>query len=207
MGMNRLGRLAADPLEIARHLRARFFLWRLTARGNVRIDGKVILSGVPVIEIDDGARLEIGDNVTLTSDNRRYHLNLHSPVKLLADRRGAVIKIGDNSRVHGTCIHAYESIIVGRNCLIAANCQIFDCSGHDLALDDAANRIHTTGTARPIVIEDNVWLGAGTYVLPGVVIGEGTVVAANSVVTKSLPPRVLAGGNPAVVLRDSREGG
>lgn len=56
--------------------------------------------------------------------------------------------------------------------------------------------------ARPIVIEDNVWLGGGVIVGPGVRIGANTVVGAGSVVLRDLPPGVLAAGNPARVIRD-----
>ncbi len=52
----------------------------------------------------------------------------------------------------------------------------------------------------PVRIHDDVWLGTGTIVLPGVEIGTGSVVAAGSVVTKDIPAQVLAGGNPARVL-------
>ena len=68
----------------------------------------------------------IGNNVTLSSRNKGYHINMHSPVKLFADRQNAIITIGANTQIFGTCIHAYEKIIIGENCLIAANCQIFD---------------------------------------------------------------------------------
>lgn len=55
--------------------------------------------------------------------------------------------------------------------------------------------------AQPIAIEGNVWLGGGVIVLPGVTIGENTVVGAGSIVTKDLPPNVVAAGNPARVVR------
>lgn len=55
--------------------------------------------------------------------------------------------------------------------------------------------------AKPIVIEDNVWLGGGVIVCPGVTIGENTVVGAGAVVTKDLPANVVAVGNPARVIR------
>lgn len=55
--------------------------------------------------------------------------------------------------------------------------------------------------AEPITIEDNVWLGGGVIVCPGVTIGANTVVGAGAVVTKDLPPDVLAVGNPARVVR------
>lgn len=56
--------------------------------------------------------------------------------------------------------------------------------------------------ARPITIEDNVWLGGGVIVCPGVRIGENSVIGAGSVVTKDIPHDVVAVGNPARVLRD-----
>ncbi|EML0281075.1 acyltransferase [Vibrio alginolyticus] len=109
--------------------------------------------------------------------------------------------MGANTRIHGTCIHAYESITIGKNCLIAANCQIFDGSGHDLSFSDVENRINTRGVSKPVLIEDNVWIGINSIILPGVTIGNGSVIAANSVVTKDIPPMVLAGGNPAKIIK------
>ncbi|MGE4285571.1 MAG: acyltransferase [Phycisphaerae bacterium] len=139
----------------------------------------------------------IGNDVRLNSCNKGYHLNMYGPVKLFADRPEAVIEIGDKTRIHGSCLHAYSSIKIGSKCLIAANCNIIDCSGHDLSFDDVDNRINTNGGARPIIIEDSVWICANVTVLPGVTIGRGTVVSTGSVVSNSLPPMVLAAGNPA----------
>jgi acetyltransferase-like isoleucine patch superfamily enzyme len=92
-------------------------------------------------------------------------------------------------------------ITIGKNCLIAANCQIMDNSGHDLSFDDVANRINTTGVSSPVTIGDDVWIGANCIILPGVTIGQGSVVSAGSVVTKDIPSMVIAGGIPARVLR------
>jgi acetyltransferase-like isoleucine patch superfamily enzyme len=55
------------------------------------------------------------------------------------------------------------------------------------------------------VIEDDVWIGANSIVLPGVTIGKGAVIAAGSVVTKNVPPMAVARGNPAQVILDYRE--
>ena len=174
--------------------------WISRKRG-LFMEGKVILRGLPIIDITQGASISIGKNVMLNSRNRGYHINLHSPVKLFADRPGAEITIGENTRIHGTCIHAHRRISIGRGCLIAANSQIFDASGHELSFPQVENRIYTTGQAKPITIEDNVWIGANCLILPGVHIGRGSVIAAGSVVVKSVPPMVIAGGNPARVVR------
>jgi len=136
--------------------------------------------------------------------NRNYHINMHSPIKLMADMSGATIEIGSQSRIHGSCLHAWASIRIGKGCLIASNCQIFDSSGHALCLDLPNDRINSTDSAKPITIEDSVWIGAHSIVLPGVTIGYGSVIGAASVVTHDIPPGVLAVGNPARPVRTAR---
>ncbi|MCK6604136.1 MAG: acyltransferase [Ignavibacteriaceae bacterium] len=140
----------------------------------------------------------------INSDNRGYHLNMFNRCKILIDRPGASIAIGSNTRIHGTCLHAYKKIVVGKNCLIAANTQIIDGNGHDLLFENVEMRINSTGKAEEIIIEDNVWIGTGVIILPGVRIGNGSVITANSVVIKDIPPMVLAGGNPARIIKDYR---
>jgi len=175
--------------------------WRLIRTRKATIGSNVRFFGLPSIVLVKDVKLSLGNNVIINSDNRTYHLNMHSPCKLFLDRPGGEISIGDNSRIHGTCIHAYQRVTIGANCLIAANSQIMDGNGHDLAFDDVSSRIHTHGEVRPVSIEDNVWIGANVVVLPGVTIGEGSVITANSVVHKDVPRMCIAGGNPAVVIK------
>ena len=167
----------------------------------VELQGRVLVKGWPLLEIDDAAVVRIGNNVTLNSSNRSYHINMHSPAKLYVEGQGTEIIIGDDTRIHGTCLHACERIEIGKKCLIAANTQIFDCSGHDLSFENVENRLNTKGRTKPVIIEDSVWIGANCIVLPGVRIGRGSVIAAGSVVTKDVPPLCLAAGNPATVVR------
>ncbi|MDY0016283.1 MAG: acyltransferase [Candidatus Delongbacteria bacterium] len=185
--------------------RKRMFINTELKRPNIQFGIGLIFNGIPLFEIDDDASLLIGDNVTLTSWNKEYHINLHSPVKLYADRKGASIIIGDNTRIHGSCLHAYKKISIGKNCLIAANCNIIDSNGHELSFEDPANRINSKDEPKEVEICDNVWLGAGCLILPGVKIGVGSVISANSVVSKDIPPNVLAGGNPAVIIREYKK--
>jgi len=148
--------------------------------------------------------LTLGKGVILTSRNRGYHLNIATPVKLFADRPGAEIRIGGETRIAGSCIHAWKSVTIGKRCLIAGNCQITDSNGHDLSFPAVENRLHSAGTSSPVAIEDDVWLGTNTIVLPGVRIGRGSVIGANSVVSSNIPPMVVARGNPAEVVLDYR---
>ena len=190
------------PARAIRYVISRFlYPWVLRLDPAVVLEGRIEIREFPIIEIASGGRLVLGRGVKLNSRNEGYHVNMHSPVKLMVGQRGALLEIGSGTRIHGTCVHALERVRIGRNCLIAANTQIFDNSGHALSFPDVERRIGTTGTSKPVTIGDNVWIGANCIVLPGVEIGNGSVIAAGSIVVGSIPASVVAGGNPAIVLR------
>ncbi|CAH0218704.1 Galactoside O-acetyltransferase [Rahnella aquatilis] len=86
---------------------------------------------------------------------------------------------------------------IGNNVMIAPNVTLAT-AGHPI---DPDIRITGQQFSLPIVIEDNVWLGTGVIVNPGVTIGRNSVIGAGSVVTKSIPPDVVAAGVPCRVLR------
>lgn len=196
--------LQDDPGRIPSRIWGRLLALRLSLNSNVVMEGEVIINGVPMIDIRKGSKLYLGNGVMLTSRNRGYHMNISAPVKLFADRPGAEIRIGDETRIAGSCIHCWRSIVIGKRCLIAGNCQIVDSNGHDLSFPNVKNRLRTTGSSYPVVIEDDVWIGSGSIVLPGVRIGRGAVIGANSVVSANVPPMVVARGNPAEVVLDYR---
>lgn len=199
--MSKVKDLWSDPFLALHFFLGVLVLVKMSFNKRIKISHKIKIIGRPIIDIREGARLSLGAGVTLNSRNKGYHINLFGPVKLFADKKGATIKIGEKTRIHGSCLHAYKSIVIGRNCLIAGNCQIIDCNGHDLSFDNVSNRINTKGSAAEIVIGDNVWIGSNTFILPGVHIGEGSVIGANSVVRDNIPSMVVASGNPARVLR------
>jgi acetyltransferase-like isoleucine patch superfamily enzyme len=112
-----------------------------------------------------------------------------------------------------------DEIRVGRNVFVNQNCTFYDLGGLNIAddvmigpnvsiitsghpLEPSQRRGPTIGT--PIVIEKNVWIAAGAIIIGGVTVGENSVVAAGSVVTRDIPPNTLAGGNPAKVIRQLR---
>jgi acetyltransferase-like isoleucine patch superfamily enzyme len=105
---------------------------------------------------------------------------------------------------------------IGRNVFINQNCTFYDLGGLDIADDVMIGpnvSIITSGhpvepsrrraftIAKPIVIERNVWIAAGATIIGGVTVGENSVVAAGSVVTRDVPPNTLVGGNPARFIR------
>ena len=111
---------------------------------------------------------------------------------------GFQLHIGARSFVNfGLVALDVATITIGDDVQIGPNVQLLTPT-HPL---DAAERRAKLEGAKPIVIGDNVWLGGGVIVLPGVTIGADAVVGAGSVVTRDLPPGVLAVGNPARVIR------
>ena len=111
---------------------------------------------------------------------------------------GRYVTIGDGTFVNfGLTALDVAPITIGRHCQIATHVQLLT-AWHPL---DPTARRDGLEAASPIVIEDNVWLGGGVIVLPGVTIGENSVVGAGSVVTKDVPPHVVVVGNPARVIK------
>lgn len=104
-----------------------------------------------------------------------------------------------NDYVH---ITAMEKVQIGKNVLLASKIYISDCS-HGSYSGDANDTSPLSVPAerplfsKPVVIEDNVWLGEFVSVLPGVTIGKGSIIGANSVVSKDIPANVIAVGSPA----------
>lgn len=115
---------------------------------------------------------------------------------------GFNISIGDGTFVNYDCIMLDEAkITLGACCQIATRVQFLTAT-HPI---DPVTRRAGWEFAEPIALGDNVWLGGGTIVCPGVSIGEDTVVGAGSVVTRGLPGGVVAAGTPARVLRSITE--
>lgn len=146
----------------------------------VRVEGRVL--------IDNAGSLHLGNRVRIRAT--------HVPVEL-ATMRGGILRIGDKTFINsGVSICAQESVTIGANCAIGNYSLIMDTDFH-------VPGDHTKWpAAQPVIIEDDVWLGARVTVLKGVTIGHGAVVAAGAVVTKDVPPNTLVGGVPAKFIRE-----
>ncbi len=109
------------------------------------------------------------------------------------------IVIGDNFYANYDCtIIDVCDVIIGNNVFFAPRVSLFTAS-HPI---DYAVRNTCLEYGKPITICDNVWVGGCTVVNPGVTIGEGTIIGSGSVVTKDIPPGVIAAGNPCRIIRE-----
>jgi acetyltransferase-like isoleucine patch superfamily enzyme len=110
---------------------------------------------------------------------------------------GTGIRLGRNVFINQNCtFYDLGGLSIGDDVMIGPNVSLIT-SGHPL--DPLLRR--RCVTAKPIVIERNVWIAAGATVIGGVTVGENAVIAAGAVVTKDVPPNTLVGGNPARVIR------
>ena len=110
------------------------------------------------------------------------------------------IDIGDNTSIH-FYFHcgAVESVKIGKSVLIAGNVYISD-HDHVISNPDIPPR-HAGWAIKPVIIEDEVWIGEGAKILKGVRVGKRAVIGANAVVTKDVPPYTIVGGVPAKIIR------
>lgn len=154
--------------------------------------------GFPVLMRHEG-KIILGERVLLNSLPWLYRIGQWGRCILSTSRNG-LIHIGDDTGINGSAIHAEKHVQIGKRVLVAAGCRISDINFHPV--DALPRRYLSDHDPKPVIIEDDVWLGADVMVLPGVTIGRGSVVSAKSVVTKNIPPGVLAGGIPATVLRE-----
>jgi len=112
------------------------------------------------------------------------------------------ITLGDSTKIGAMCsIWAGDyrgCITFGHNVVLAPNCFV---TASNYGVEGGRSFLEQEKHEEHVVIGNDVWLGAGVIVLPGVSIGDDTIVAAGAVVTRDLPPNVIAGGVPARVLR------
>lgn len=109
------------------------------------------------------------------------------------------LQIGDNSGI-GEGSELYGDIRIGNNVMIGTNCIIYT-RNHAFERTDIPMCQQGFSEVKPVIIEDDVWIGGRVTILPGVTVGEGCILAAGAVVTKSTLPYSVVGGNPAKVIK------
>lgn len=158
--------------------------------------------GLPDVRMRERGSITIGRDFLAVSCSRNNVLGVFQKVTLTASTRAARITIGNNVGISGATLSAAASIIVGDDVMIGSGALIVDNDAHPV---NPFKRHTEPPKAAPVKIGNMVFIGARAIVLKGIELGEGAVVGAGAVVTRSVKPFAIVAGNPAAVVGDSRD--
>lgn len=184
--------------------RLKFIIWGIQFGKNMKVFNKHYLN------LGVGAKIIIGDDFTFSSGAAFNPLCRNIRGMIFANE-GSTITIGNNTGMSSTCLCANKRIVIGNWVKIGGDCIIMDTDAHNLdwqvrcsGAKDVKNRSLDSLTAKsaPFVIENRVLIGARCIVMKGGTIGARSVIGADSVVVKSIPPDCIAAGNPCKVIRN-----
>lgn len=170
----------------------------------INIQKSIIYGNAPIKGMRMPTCLRMGSNTTLTVhdgpltryDQGPYNLRYGAYIEII---NGGKLTIGQGAANVGLTIMCAKEITIGNGVRIGRNVSIRDWNGPHVIVSD------TYVNHAPVRIEDHVWLCTGCSIMPGVTVGEGSVVATNAVVTKDVPPRSLVAGTPAKVIKSNIE--
>ncbi len=164
-------------------VRARWYL-----RHADEVGTRVRLGGRPAVT--NHGRMIIGERVQLVSTI--------ATLELVADE-GGLLDIGPRTLVNFGCsLVATKLVRIGAHCHIGPYTMMLDNDFHRVEPERRLERPES----KPIIVEENVWIGARVILMSGVTVGKDACVGAGSVVTSDIPPRTLAAGVPARVIRE-----
>jgi acetyltransferase-like isoleucine patch superfamily enzyme len=155
------------------------------------------------ISILNNGSIQIGKGFQANSGAEFNPIGGDTVLRLISFTKEAQIIIGENVGISNSTILAWEKIEIGNNVMIGGGVRIWDTNFHSLDPIIRTNGVvdNDVKTA-PIKIDDYAFIGAGSIILKGVHIGKNSIIAAGSVVVKSIPENVIAGGNPCKVIRN-----
>lgn len=172
----------------------RFNLYGIKYGHNCVVHGKLYINLFP------SASVKIGDNLYFSSGCAINALCSNKRGCIYATENAKII-IGNNVGMSSTVLWAHEKIIIGNYVKIGGNCILMDTDAHNIEYITRRGQYTDWGKTSPIVIEDDAFIGANCIILKGVTIGARSIIAAGSVINRSIPADCIAGGNPAKVIR------
>lgn len=157
--------------------------------------------GIPYVHISIGAKCIIGENLNINNGVKYSDSGLNGKCRIEV-RDVAILNIGNNVGLSDVTITCHEKITIGNNVIVGVGSQIRDTNNHSLNPQDRLNGLDWINKkTSPITIKNNVFIGAYSFILKGVTIGENSIIGAGSVVTKDIPANEIWAGNPAQFIR------
>lgn len=165
----------------------------------VKMAGIMKCNGVPYLLRVPLSEISIGKNVIMNSSFKSNNIGILSRSRITTNRKYSKVIIGNNVGMSSVTISAFEKIVIGDNTLVGGNVLITDSDWHPLSITDRHQ--DTNAITKPVVIGNNVFIGTRSIILKGSIIGDNSVIGAGSVVSGTIPPNVVACGNPCKVIR------
>ncbi|MBV8550863.1 MAG: hypothetical protein JOY54_06150 [Acidobacteriaceae bacterium] len=169
----------------------RVFVCEPLFKAYCRSYGRNLHTGVFIHWVQGKGDIVLGDNVIVDGKCNFSFAVRYSP--------NPTLRVGNNSGIgHGCIFTIGKEISIGNHCRLAPFVTIFDSPGHPLDPDlRRAGAPANVEDVRPVKIGDNVWIGSGAVIFPGVTIGENSVVGSGAYVMSDVPANTVVAGNPA----------
>jgi acetyltransferase-like isoleucine patch superfamily enzyme len=205
------------------------YIFRLSKRFSSKLSHLVQETNTAKISCGEGTILSPAFSADLRAgaDQSNIVIGINSMLecKIVLERGKGKVQIGDNTYIGASQIISAELIEIGSDVLIAWGCTIVDHNSHSIEWKlrqgdvnswrkaniennisfAAQNKNWDVVEKAPIKIGDKAWIGFGSIILKGVTVGEGAIIAAGSVVTKSVEPWTIVGGNPASLIKEIKK--
>lgn len=206
--------LSSDESYLSRYLRIRDHIFRRVWAGlhGLLLCVKKHIGLLGRFTIGSGARLNgqpwvrnygmivIGKGFVCNSGSKQNPIGGDMICRLVVYQHGCLV-VKDRVGISNSTIVCQNRVVVGNNVLIGGGCRIWDTDFHSLSYRSRTSMKDTDVSTAPVIIEDGAFIGGGSFILKGVTIGQQSVVAAGSIVTKCIPPGEIWGGNPAKFIR------
>lgn len=161
-------------------------------RSNLQING--------FLTIVNSGNIVIGQKTKINSSKYKNVIGGDTRTSIIV-HKGATLNIGKEVKISNSAFQCANSITIGDYVMIGGSCKIWDTDFHSLDPEIRRNTPNEGAKTSPIVIKDNVFIGGFSIILKGVTIGENSIIAAGSVVSKDIPVNEVWGGNPAKFIR------
>lgn len=176
---------------------------------NVKYGANLLLKGVPIIFNTRGAKLKLGNDVSISSGFLSNLVGLYSRTIIVTRASGATIEIGNHVGISGATIYARKGIYIGDDTSIGGNVKILDNDFHPTDPDQRLQQMHSNHPGemmdliptKEIHIGKNCFIGCNSIILKGTVLGDNCVVGAGAVVSGKFESNCVIAGNPARVIK------
>lgn len=153
-----------------------------------------------IIFIINSGKIHFGNDIKINSSKFKNIIGGDTRTSLVV-KKGAILNLGNNVRISNTAIYCAERIEIGDNVFIGGSTKIWDTDFHSLDYIQRNATPNDGYKTKPIIIEDNVFIGGFSIILKGARIGKNSIIGAGSVVSKAIPSNEVWAGNPARFIR------